>query len=237
MSALKDLRNSLISVNGLINLEGRYSDPPSLNDREIAFGLRGAITVLTLACFEGFISSLFEEELDRIIGSRIPLRFYNDKLRVEAIFSSLELAMKGDHSTRNQERIDRLANVISTAHAISVDSFVPRSLCSTQSNPNAETVKRMFRAVGRSGVWDIRSEFELLWGSPVASTYCADTLDALVASRNKVAHTADAAHVTRREMVANVHFIETLAAVLTADLHRHISKLIIDAQAARANST
>lgn len=236
MSALKDFKNSLIAVKELIRLEAGYSDPPSPGDRDVAYGLRGATIVLTLACFESFLSSLFEEELDRVVTARVPLKFYTDKLRVEATFSSLELAMKGDHATRGQERIMRLSNVLTTARAVAADSFMPRAMASTQSNPDSATVKRMFKAVDRSAIFDDRSAFEQRWGTPVAATYCADTLDALVASRNRVAHTADAAHVSRSDTVLNVRFVETLAEVLAADLAQHVSILIAEAKNASSAS-
>lgn len=237
MSALKDFKSSLTAVRELIGLEAGYGDPPDPGDRDVAYGLRGAATVLTLACFESFLSSLFEEELDRVVATRLPLRCYADKLRVEAIFSSLELAMKGDHATRGQERMLRLSNVMITARAVAADSFVPRALASTQSNPDSDTVKRMFKAVGRSAIFDDPSAFEQLWGAPVAATYCADTLDALVASRNRVAHTADAAHVSRSDMALNVHFVETLAEVLAADLAQHVSILIAEARSANTSAS
>jgi hypothetical protein len=93
MSALKELTNSLVAVKEIIKLEATYSDPPPLANRHLAYGLRGAATVLTLASFEAFLGSLFEKELDRIIASGLPLRDCVERLRVEAIFSSLDLAM------------------------------------------------------------------------------------------------------------------------------------------------
>lgn len=234
MTALADFNSSLSAVKELIRLESGYADPPDPTDRDAAYGLRGGATVLTLACFESFLSSLFEEELDRIVASSVPLRYYKDKLQVEAVYSSLELALKGDHSTRGLERIDRLSNVITTARAIAGNSFVPRALASTQSNPDSATVKRMFKAVGRSGIFDDSTAFEMRWGVPVAATYLSDTLDALVGSRNRVAHTADAAHVSRSDMALNVRFIETLADVLASDLNGHISRLITEARVACA---
>ena len=92
----------------------------------------------------------------------------------------------------------------------------------------------MFRAVGRQAVFDNNSAFEKKWGTPVAATYIPDTLDALVASRNRVAHTADAAHVSRSDMALNVRFVETLAEVLATELTGHVSKLIAEASTANA---
>jgi RiboL-PSP-HEPN len=234
MPAITELKNSLATVKQLIHLESKYADPPDPVDRDAAYGLRGAATVLTLACFEAFLSSLFEEELERVNTSHLPLKNYNERFRVEAVFATLDLAMKGDHSTRGIERSTRIPDVMSAARAISTDSFVPRALALTHSNPDSNCVRRMFRAAGRTGIFEDPSAFEKLWGTPVAGTYCADTLDALVASRNRVAHTAEAAHVTRTDLGQNVRFIETLALVLANDLRAHVSRLIVEATAATA---
>jgi RiboL-PSP-HEPN len=125
---------------------------------------------------------------------------------------------------------------MAAARAVARESFIPRALASAQSNPNSETVKRMFNAVGRSRVFEVRLEFEKLWGGPVATTYCEDTLDALVISRNKVAHTADAAHVSRSDLDRNVRFIETFAKVLAADLAQHITTVIGEATALQSST-
>ncbi|MEH0970252.1 HEPN domain-containing protein [Micromonospora sp. CPCC 205546] len=235
MGALEDLRHSLTAVRALAEMEGRYSDPPEVNDRAACFGLRGACTVLTVACFESFLRTLFEEQLDRLRHERIPLMHYGDKLRTVAIYASLELAMKGDHRTRGSEKAHRIPEVLSAAKAIVSDSFLPRALSSTGNNPDPDCVKRMFNSVGCNDIFNkISQPFSASWPKPVSLDYCKEKLESLVLSRHQVAHTADAAHVLRSELTENALFVETLAVALSAQLESHVDALISAARVAHS---
>lgn len=232
MVSFSDLDDSLNAVTSLITLESGYADPPLADDRQTAFALRGACVVLTTAAFESFLRSLFEEQLQKIKAQHVPLVHFPEKLRVEAVYASLDLAMRGDHSTRGLEKAGRLGDVATAARLVASDSFWPRALADTQSNPDSSCVKRMFRSVGRPRVFEeIQEDFQSLWGGPVALMYVETRLDALVASRNQVAHTADAAHVTRSELSENTRFVTCLASALYADLRRHVDSLILGARA------
>ena len=227
MAALQDLQGSIRAVRALINLEAVYEDPPKPEERDTVAGLRGAIIVLVLASFEGFLGTLFEEELDRIVDAKVPLTFYTEELQASAIFASLEHATKGDHSTRGMKRAERIPDLMAAARAVAIGAFVPRAMSSTQSNPNSDCVNRMFKAVGRLSVLrEIGPLFELKWGIPVSVNHCVETLDALVLSRNRVAHTADSSHLLRTDLESSVRFIEVLAELLEADLKSHITGLI-----------
>lgn len=230
MSALKDLDVSLDQVRAIVALEAAYSDPPKLDDFAAVYGLRGAATVLTVASFEAFLRSCFEEQLDRIVQAGIPMSSYSDDLHAGAIFASLELAMKGDHSTRGTDRRDRVPAVLAAAKAVSAGAFNPRALSSTESNPDSECVKRMFKSVGRKDIFrSTQSEFEQQWKMQVSGTFCSDKLNSLIVSRNQVAHSAQSAHLARNDLVENIRFIETLAVVLCAALSSHVADLIAEA--------
>ncbi|MFD1148084.1 HEPN domain-containing protein [Saccharothrix hoggarensis] len=230
MSALSDLATSLDQVREIVRLEAGYSDPPGPSELAAVSGLRGAATVLTVASFEAFLRSCFEEQLDRIVKSGIPLSSYSDDLHAGAIFASLELAMKGDHSTRGTEKKDRLPTVLAVTRVISAGAFNPRALSSTESNPDSECVKRMFKTVGRKEIFrHVHPDFEKVWGTPVSGTFCSDKLNALIVSRNQVAHSAQSAHLVRGDLTENVRFVEALATVLSAALSSHVDDLIRDA--------
>ncbi|MBW4704048.1 HEPN domain-containing protein [Micromonospora sp. RL09-050-HVF-A] len=233
MAALESLRHSLIAVRALAELEERYADPPEVEDRAVCFGLRGACTVLTVACFESFLRTLFEEQLDRLRQERIPLAHYGDKIHTAAIYTSLELAMKGDHRSRGSEKVNRLPEVIAAAKAIVGGSFSPRALSSTGNNPDPDCVKRMFKNVGFNDIFrKVSQPFGETWPKPVSLDYCAEKLESLVTSRHQVAHTADAAHVLRAELLENALFVESLALVLSMQLETHIDALIASARRA-----
>ncbi|SEM14698.1 HEPN domain-containing protein [Streptacidiphilus jiangxiensis] len=227
MSSLPNLDSSLLSVKALISLESVYLDPPE--DREIATvsALRGACTVLTVAAFEKFLRDLFEEELDRIRAAGVPAALLPQKLRVEASFASMELAIKGDYSSKGMEREQRLEGVIAAAKLLSKGSFEPRALAATNSNPDAACVKRMFKTVGISEVFKKASpEFTKLWGRPEIEGFEEQKLDALVNSRHQVAHTASALHISRPELTYNVRFIEVLAKTLFDILNGYVTDIV-----------
>jgi hypothetical protein len=233
MSALSDLHQALDAVEALIVLEAAYTDPPAPEDRPAAYALRGACTVLTVGCFEQFLRSLFEEEMDRLVSSSIPLSNFPERLRVEASYASLELAMKGDHNTKGLEKRERLAHIRAAARSLATDSFTPRALASTDSNPDSSCVKRMFKTVNLLDVFGvIHTDFETRWKGPAALTFPSGNLDALVNARHQVAHTAEAAHIARNDLRANIRFIKALAETLDARLRSHVDSLLAEAQIA-----
>jgi hypothetical protein len=233
MSALSNLAVSLDQVREIIKLESAYHDPPGAGEASVVWGLRGGATVLTVACFESFLRACFEEEIDRIVRAGFSLSKYSDDLHVGAVYASLELAMKGDFSTRGTTKKDRISDVLSAVKAIANGAFTPRALSSTESNPDSECIKRMFKDVGRKDIFNsITPDFEQLWGTAVASTFCADKLNSLIGARNQVAHSAQSSHLTRLDLGENVRFVESLASVLQAALSSHVGDLIHDASKA-----
>lgn len=230
MGALSNLATSLDQVREIIKLESTYSDPPDSGDMAAVLGLRGGATVLTVASFEAFLRSCFEEELDRIVRAGFTLSKYSEDLHAGAIFASLELALKGDHSTRGLEKKERIPGVLAAVRAISGGFFTPRAMSSTESNPDSACVKRMFKNVGYRDVFaSVKLEFEKLWGAAVSTTYCSDKLNSLIVSRNQVAHSAQSAHLARSDLSENVRFVEVLATVLKVALSSHVGDLIVDA--------
>lgn len=224
--AFYDFQESMQAVDGLATLESSYSDPPPSDQKAVCFGLRGAVTVLAVACFEGFLRSTFEEQLDRIAMSGTPLTQFPE-LRVSAIFSSLQHAMRGEYGTRGEDRKARVNSVLSAASLVGSDSFVPRALADTQSNPHSDCVKQMFKDIGKRKVFhSLHSRFVAIWGAPTPGTFCEDRLDSIVHSRHLVAHTANSAHVTRLEMNENIRFINVLAMAIQSELVDYIDGLL-----------
>ncbi|MFJ8168496.1 HEPN domain-containing protein [Streptomyces sp. NPDC094473] len=227
MGSLGTFDSSLLSVKALISLESVYLDPPEDRERATVSALRGACTVLTVAAFEKFLRDLFEEELDRLRKAEIPSTSLPQKLYVEAAFASMELAIKGDHSNRGIEREVRLSNVLRAATLLSKDSFDPKALAATNSNPDSACVKRMFKAVGLSEIFKKASrDFTRLWGRQEVSGFEEQKLDGLMNSRHQVAHTAQALHISRPELTYNARFIEVLAKVLHDALSQYVTDII-----------
>jgi hypothetical protein len=213
----------------LIGLESVYPDPPGDTDLPRVSALRGACVVLTVAAFEKFLRDLFEEELDRIRAAGVPASSLPQKLQVEAAFASLELAMKGDHSSKGLERSQRLGGLLAAAKLLARDSFDPKSLASTHSNPDSACVKRMFKTVGVPDVFKRgESRFTALWGRQEISDFQEQKLDGILDSRHQVAHTAQALHISRQELTYNLNFVDTLTKVLHEILQGYVDGIIKD---------
>ncbi|MDT6986628.1 HEPN domain-containing protein [Streptomyces lusitanus] len=230
MGALATFHAGAQAVQALISLESVYPDPPDSIEMPKVSALRGACTVLTVASFEKFLRDLFEEELDRIRAAKIPMGLLPKKLQVEASFASLELAIKGDFSTRGLDRELRLANVLTAAKLLAKDSFEPKALAATNSNPDSACVKRMFKAVGMSDIFRACSDdFTKHWGRQEVSGFASQKLDSILDSRHQVAHTAQAMHISRPELSYNLRFIEVLTRVLHMRLSQYVDEIITSA--------
>ncbi|GGP61665.1 HEPN domain-containing protein [Streptomyces abikoensis] len=226
-ASLELLDSNLLSVRALISLESVYADPPKERELPTVSALRGACTVLTVAAFEKFLRDVFEEELDHIRQAGIAASALPTKLRVEAAFASLELAIKGDHASKGTEREQRLNNILAVAAMLSQDSFDPKALAATNSNPDSLCVKRMFKSVGVYEVFQkVTPKFLKLWGKPEVSGFEAQKLDGLLGSRHQVAHTAQALHISRQELTYNTRFVEVLAQSLQEVLAEHVTEII-----------
>ncbi|MFJ3764936.1 HEPN domain-containing protein [Streptomyces sp. NPDC090082] len=231
MGALATFDAGAQSVQALISLESVYPDPPDRRDFPKVSALRGACTVLTVASFEKFLRDLFEEELDRLRVANISMSSLPRKLQVEASFASLELAIKGDFSSKGMDRELRLTNVLAAAKLLARDSFDPKALAATNSNPDSACVKRMFKSVGIPEVFQrCNSEFTKHWGRQEVSGFENQKLDSILDSRHQVAHTAQAMHISRPELSYNLRFIEVLARVLHAQLSQFVDEIIDGAQ-------
>ncbi|MDH6224709.1 HEPN domain-containing protein [Streptomyces sp. MJP52] len=237
MAALVTFYSGAQSVQALISLESVYPDPPDNIDFAKVLALRGACTVLTVASFEKFLRDLFEEELDRLRTAKIPMGLLPKKLQVEASFASLELALKGDFSTKGMDRELRLTNVLTAAKLLAKDSFDPKALAATNSNPDSACVKRMFKAVGISDIFQACNDgFTKHWGRQEVSGFTSQKLDSILASRHQVAHTAQAMHISRPELSYNLRFIEVLTRVLHEQLNQYVDEIIAGVQSPPANS-
>ncbi|MFJ4692795.1 HEPN domain-containing protein [Streptomyces sp. NPDC088766] len=237
MGALATFDAGAKSVQALISLESVYPDPPDNLDFPKVSALRGACTVLTVASFEKFLRDLFEEELDRLRIAKISVSSLPKKLQVEASFASLELALKGDFSNKGMERELRLGNVLTAAKLLARDSFDPKALAATNSNPDSACVKRMFKAVGISDVFQkCNAEFIAHWGRAEVSGFESQKLDGILDSRHQVAHTAQAMHISRPELSYNLRFVEVLTRVLHGQLSKYVDGIIADAQKSQMTS-
>lgn len=217
----------------MLVLESGYLDPPAPADRPIVEGLRGGAAVLMVAAFEQYLKAGIAEGVDSINAANPPCQFakFPAAFKVNAVFSALEFATSGRRTGRDSTKQQRLPDVLTTVRRLHVREVDGEALGQTNGNPNSERVVALFKAIGYERLWTrIKPSFDKAWGAPTAVTFVPDTLNAIVARRHVVAHTASALAIARSDLAAGQRFLEVLVSVLDPLLDRHVQRLIAQAQ-------
>jgi hypothetical protein len=215
--ALTSFFHSVASAQSLITEEAKYPDPPAKADEALVIGLRGGASVLMVAAFEQFLRSMLEERLSSLVAvppvvefSRLP-----DSLRVASVFGGLEIAMGTRRGGGRGPRLERLPAVRRASQIIAADFIDPSALAQLEASPKSSSIRQLFRGIDLPDVFAaVRSQFDILWAKPEASSFVEDKLDEVVGRRHVVAHTADALKITRAQLSESVHFLQVLGTVL-----------------------
>lgn len=227
--ALSTFGESLVSAKRLAVIESRYKDPPRPDKAPTVEALRGGFCVLIVGGFERFLTEAFQEHLSAFEGEPPPIPFsaLPDSLRVNSVFESLELAMKGPRYSAGGTKAARFAGVSLAAERAVNENIDPTALAQTKGNPKAVRVKDMFKAIGvRRPFADIRPAFDQNWPRPEASTFLEDKLDEIVNARHVVAHTAEALQISRGDLQLWPTFLKALATVLDERLDAYVQNVL-----------
>jgi len=228
-STLTNFRQTLRVVRRLLVLERQYRDPPRPAEADAVRGLRGGAAVLMVAAFENFMRETFEEQVVRLGGRPPKVEFDKlpDRIRVAAVFRTLELAMGRPGFGRAGRRVDRLGDIDIACKLVVSKTVDPAAFTANRRNVSADMVKEMFKDIDISDVFkDIKNDFEKAWGKPEASTFIPDKLDEIANRRHVVAHTANTLNISRSELKESVRFLVTLAQVLGKRLRAKIRAVI-----------
>lgn len=192
--------------------------------------LRGGYCVLIVGAFERFLRDCFSEHLSALVTVSPQVKYSAlPKTLIEStIFESLDYAMKGPrHGKAGKGRSARLPSVTRAAHEIVAERVDPAALAQTKSNPDAETVRRMFRALGVPDPFkETRPAFNLIWAKSESASFVEDTLTAIVNQRHVVAHTANALAISRTDLSTWTRFLRALATVLDERLDKFVTNVI-----------
>ena len=233
-AALANYETAKSAVSALLDLESTYPDPPALSDRSLVEALRGGAAVLMVAAFEQYLKGAITEIVDRVNAASPPCDFDKlpNDLRVAVVYSSLDRAMKGSVGEGGKPKVERLPDVLTAISALQQRRVDGSAVAQTGGNPNPDTVKSMFKAVGISNVLaQAKRSFDALWGTSTASTFLVDQLTIVVNRRHLVAHTASALSVTTGDLVNGHRYLNVLVSVLDGILERHSQRIIATAQA------
>lgn len=227
--AYQAFRESLKQPEALRRLEATLSDPPDPDDVALAEGLRGGVIVLLVAAFEGYLRDVFEERVDDL-GTHIDATMFErlpDQVRVAAVFNLLEESMKGAPGKKvPEERKDRIAGIRVAAAAVSASNLRGSAFSTTYSNPSSDTVRTMFKQVGRVDIFaGVQTRFVRYWGKPVASAFIKSQLDHYVSSRHEVAHGANVLAWSRKDLREAERFFRHLGHAVDDELRVHLNKV------------
>lgn len=232
-TALTNFVTTDYAVQGLLTIEARYKDPPTVPNRPKVEGLRGGAAVLMVAAFENYLREAVSEFLDQINSSTPSCDFSKlpSTLQKASIVSGLEIAMRGRPGAKKRTDSQRIADIRTIATRIVNDQINSSEVANTRSNPNSELVQNMFRSVGVRNVFSkAKASFDTLWGVPTAATFIRDNLDAIVQRRHIVAHTASALSISRVDLAEGRRFVSILTPVLDDLLEKTIARVIANAQ-------
>lgn len=228
-AALDQFNESMELASALKKIErDKFPANPKLSQQPTVKGLRGGTAVLIVASFEYFLRRLFEENISKLntTPSSIDFKKLPDKLRVKAIYYSLQRAMEGPIYEAKPPKIDRIADIESACKMIISEQINPLAFSDTSNNPNSETVKEKFSEVGITDIFGkIKPDFEIKWGVSVSDIFIRDKLNEIVRTRHVVAHTADTLNITRSSQNEAFKFLKILSELLEKELERHIKDL------------
>jgi hypothetical protein len=233
-AALEQFKESYELANALKELERKhYSASPKIPEQPYVRGLRGGAAVLLVAAFEFYLRRLFEDNISTL--NNVPVSIEFEKLpvalKVKAVFSSLENAMKGPPYVAKPPKVDRITHVLAACKLLINGHVDPESFTETGSNPNGDRVKEKFKEVGIADIFtQIKPAFEIKWKTPVSNEFIKATLDSIVLTRHVVAHTADTLKISRTSQNQSFKFIHILAELLEIELEKHMKKIKKDAK-------
>jgi len=221
------------AVEAVLRMELNLSNPPSEQDRSAAEGLRGGAAVLMVAAFENYLREAISEAISQMNDAQPPYVFDKlpDQLRTIAVYSALELAMRGDYRSAGRKRLDRLPDIFTAVQKVHSRQIDGAAIAQTKGNPDSQLVRQLFKTLGVPNVFsNVKRSFDAIWGTPTASTFIPDTLDIVVNRRHVVAHTASALAITRFDLGVARVFVTCLVTVLDQALERQTTRVL---QAAR----
>lgn len=232
-NALKGFRQALRLPEALLSLERQYKDPPPLDDEDTVQALRGGAAILMVAAFESFLSVMVKEHLAKLVKDPPPVAWRDlpTDLKVRDVWLSLEGALRGQRRGSQLKKLDRLPQVVRKAELVAIGQLDPEALSDTGGNPNSDTVKELLKRLGVTDPFrTIRPTFDRHWKKPEADTFVRDKLDEIVFRRHRVAHTAKALNIARRDLRESVRFLRAFAKTLDQATRQQVTALIRSAR-------
>jgi len=212
--------------------KNNYKNPPRLAEQKPVQGLRGAVAILVVACFENYLKDSIEEYLSQLtIHPLILITHLPDRMKKCNIYKTLERAMKGPLFEDPPPKVNRLNDIEIACKKVALGLINPSAFNFTGGNPNANCVKLMMKEMDIDDIFGrIKNRFEIKWKKPVAVIFIADKLNEIVNRRHIVAHTANALNITRAQLNESIRFFKILTELIDNEMKRKINQILHNAR-------
>ena len=228
--AFSDFLETMASVDALLAIEQEINDPPASADERKMLGLRGAVAVLEVAAFEMYLREAVSEHLSRI---EIKLKMnYIGKLpeviQQHSLYYSVKCALDGPRYGEAEKNIAaRIPEIHAECKKAIEGKLSMRGFIEIPGNADASFLFRIFHRLGLDGIdRRIHRPFEKEWKSQVTGTFIQDKLDEIALRRHRVAHTANARDLSRKDLNDSVRFLKCLCKVLDMHLGSYVQDLL-----------
>lgn len=221
--ALRNFRKSLRVVRGLAALEGRYKVPIPPRSRAKSRGLLGGACLLLSGILENYLKEVFSEGVADL-SKRLKLHTHAS---LPSEFKTKNVLNYPKWVSRSRiASVDRVSGLEAYSKIVASEGIFFESFNKTNSNPNSETMKEMFRDVGLKDVFAVIETEYAKRGTPVLSSQTiVQTLDSFIRIRNEYAHLGNTGGHTRADLKSNIEFVSNLAESVDAVLVAHVSSI------------
>ncbi|HWE45555.1 MAG TPA: HEPN domain-containing protein [Caulobacteraceae bacterium] len=205
--------------------ERRIGNPASARSRPHSETLLSAFVLLTCGRFEGFLQGSFYQaavDLRDRIGKANDPRIPNHK---EFHWNNLDGFLSWVARARIA-KTDKIPRIEAFSAAISTGDIFPDSFKNTESNPNFDTLDRMFGRFGVKGpLAKLAANYLDNRGRHFAGTLIKATLNEFVRKRHLAAHTGRIPGLTRMDADDYNVFVDGLAESICKTLNAHTASV------------
>lgn len=222
-----ELKSFLFDLNRnhlFLTLEARIKNPASNRSRHRSETLLSAYVTLTCGRFESFLKHSF-----RVCAGELNNRFAtakDNRLGDQFYWNNLNGFINWSARAKGIDRVEMISMIEDYTSTISSGNIHPKSFDSTDANPNAETLKKMFN---RFGIADPIQKLANTYSDSLHRTFSKSliesNLNTFVRRRNQAAHEGRISGATRADIQGDHVFVVGMANAIKGVLTNHMAAL------------
>ncbi|MBE2991649.1 hypothetical protein IFR23_06420 [Sphingomonas sp. CFBP 13603] len=207
-----------------LTLEARIKNPASKRSRPRSETLLSAYVTLTCGRFESFLKRSFHECAGEL-NQRFP-DAKDDRLGQQFYWNNLNGFINWSSRAKGIDRIEMISMIENYTSAVAGGNIHPKSFDSTDANPNAETLKKMFNRFGVADpIQKLASNYSDTLNRTFSKSLIESNLNTFVRRRNQAAHEGRISGATRVDIQGDHVFVVGIAAAVKDVLTSHIAAL------------